>query len=109
MVLATFIWAIAVILTLGILNILLGVLVHYFNESQAILWNDFSLGFAIVILSIMGISIAIECYVFRSGGHSLARKLKARSLNFLESTPEEHAALTIVAKLSEKFNKNPKK
>ena len=104
MVLATFIWAIAVILTLGILNILLGVLVHYFNESQAILWNDFSLGFAIVILSIMGISIAIECYVFRSGGHSLARKLKARSLNFLESTPEEHAALTIVAKLSEKFN-----
>lgn len=104
MVLAAFIWAIAVVLTLGILNILLGILVHYFAYSQAILWNDFSLYFAASILMIMVVSIAIECYVFRSGGHSLARKLKARSLNYLESTPEEYVALSIVSKLAEKFS-----
>ncbi len=103
MVLTTCIWAIAVILTLGIFNILLGVVVHYFDQSQAILLNEFSLCSVIIIFSIMCVSIAIECYIHRSGGHSLAKKLKARSLNFLESTPEEYAALTIVSNLAKKF------
>lgn len=45
-----------------------------------------------------------EFYVFRSGGHSLAKQLKARRLSWIESTPEEGAALKIAEKLANTFD-----
>ena len=101
---AVVIWLLAVIFTLGILNILVGVLIYYFIPSGSIIFHQHSV-FAIVFFSVlMLIFISVECYVFRSGGHSLAKKLRARPIHFLESTPEEFKALQITENLSKKFD-----
>ena len=75
----------AVILTIFILNTVLGLLVHYIDASQSIYWHSLSPYLVAVLLSLMGISIAIELYIFRSGGHSLAKQLCARRLSLIES------------------------
>lgn len=93
----------AVILTIFILNTVLGLLVHYIDASQSIYWHSLSPYLVAVLLSLMGISIAIELYIFRSGGHSLAKQLCARRLSLIESTPEESVALKITEQLADTF------
>lgn len=51
----------------------------------------------------MSYSVVYELYVFRSGGHSLAKQLCARRLSLIESTPEESIALKITEKLADTF------
>ena len=53
----------AVILTIFILNTVLGLLVHYIDASQSIYWHSLSPYLVAVLLSLMGISIAIELYI----------------------------------------------
>ena len=101
---AVVIWLLAVIFTLGILNILVGVLFYYFSPSGSIIFHQYSVLSIVFFSALMLIFISVECYVFRSGGHSLAKKLRARPIHFLESTPEEFKALQITEKLSKKFD-----
>ena len=77
----------AVILTIVILNTVLGLLVHYFDTTQSIWWHVLSPYFVGLVLIIILWSILYEFYVFRSGGHSLAKQLCARRLSEIESTP----------------------
>ena len=100
---AAFIWCIAIIFTLFILNALHGVLFNYFVGAHSSFWNEYTPYFLIFLVSVMGISILVELYVFRSGGHSLAKQLKARRLNLLESTPEEYLVLKITSHLADTF------
>jgi Zn-dependent protease with chaperone function len=93
----------AVILSVFILNTLLGLLVFYVDQTQSILWHALSPYLIALLLSVMGASVLIEFYVFRSGGHSLAKQLRARRLSLIESTPEESAALKITEYLAETF------
>ena len=79
----------AVILTIFILNTVLGLLVHYVDPDQEIWWNILSPYCVGLIIVIIGWSIAYEFYVFRTGGHSLAKQLKARRLSQIESTPKK--------------------
>ena len=93
----------AVMLTILILNTILGLLVHYVDPSQSIWWHILSpycMGFILIIIFW---SIAYELYVFRTGGHSLAKQLKARRLSLIESTPEESIALELADKFAETF------
>ena len=94
---------VAVILTIFILNTVLGLLVYYFEPEQSIWWHVLSPYFVGLILVIVIWSIAYEFYVFRSGGHSLAKQLKARRLSQIESTPEESVALKLTQKLAQTF------
>ncbi len=93
----------AVALTIFILNSSLGLIVHYLAPDQPVFWHQLSPYFVIVMLLIMSGSILHEFYVFRDGGHSLAKQLKARHLNLSESTPEESAALKLTEQLAQTF------
>ena len=93
----------AVILTIFILNTVLGLLVHYIDPTQLIWWHVLSPYSVGLVLIIILWSILYEFYVFRSGGHSLAKQLKARRLSQIESTPEESVALKLADKFAETF------
>ena len=95
--------ALVILFSIFLLNSALGLLIHYFNPQQSIFWNSFSPYFLLFIGSIIGGSILYEFYVFRSGGHTLAKQLKARQLSLLESTPEEGVALKLTEKLAKTF------
>lgn len=93
----------AVILTIFILNTVLGLLVYYINPIQSIFWHALSPYFVGLLIVIIGFSILYEFYVFRSGGNSLAKQLNARRLSFIESTPEESVVLKLTEKLAQTF------
>ncbi|WP_445115770.1 M48 family metalloprotease [Acinetobacter sp. WZC-1] len=93
----------AVMLTIFILNIILGLFVYYVDPTESIFWHVLSPRFVCLLLVIIGWSIACEFYVFRAGGHSLAKQLNARRLSLIESTPEESTALKITNQLAETF------
>jgi Zn-dependent protease with chaperone function len=97
----------AIILSIFILNSLLGLIVHFFDPEQAVMWHVFSPYLILLLLLVMGGSVAYERYVFRSGGHTLAKQLKARRLNLIESTPEESVAIHLNEHLAQKFMINP--
>lgn len=92
-----------ILLAIVILNTTLGLLVHYIDTSQSIWWHSLSPYMMGLLISIIGGSTIYEFYVFRSGGHTLAKQLKARELNFIESTPEENVALKLTEKLAHQF------
>lgn len=98
------VWLIVLILTIFILNILLGIVVYFFDTLQPILWNDFSLYFIIFLLLLMTTFMLNDYYIFRNGGHSFASQLRARKVEKIESTPEEYSALKIIRELATKFN-----
>lgn len=93
----------AVILAIIILNTVFGLVVHYIDPAESIWWHVLSPYVTSVLLMVIGGSIVYEFYVFRHGGHTLAKQLKARRLNLLESTPEESIALKQTAKLAQTF------
>jgi Zn-dependent protease with chaperone function len=93
----------AVVLTLFILNTIMGLNVFYFDQTQSIFWHVLSPYLIGLLLSLMTISVLYEFYVFRSGGHSLAKQLGARRLSLIESIPEESVALRITEQLAETF------
>lgn len=93
----------AVLFTLFILNIILGLLVFYIDQTQSIFWHVLSPYCILLILSVMLTSIVYEFYVFRSGGHSLAKQLGARQLSLIESIPEESIVLKITEQLANTF------
>ena len=93
----------AVFLTLFILNSIAGLLVFYIDPTQSIFWHSLSPYLITVLLSVMSLSVLYEFYVFRLGGHSLAKQLGARRLSLIESIPEESAALKITQQLADTF------
>jgi len=93
----------AVLLTLFILNTIVGLNVFYFDHTQSIFWHVLSPYLIMLLLSVMTISVLYEFYVFRSGGHSLAKQLGARRLSLIESIPEESIALKITEQLANTF------
>lgn len=92
-----------VVFSIVILNTVLGLLVHYIDPTQSIFWHSLSPYLMVVLVTVIGGSMLYEFYVFRSGGHTLAKQLKARQLTLMESTPEESAALRITEKLAQTF------
>lgn len=94
---------VAVLLTMFILNTTLGLFVYYFDAKQSIFWHQLSPYFISLLFFIVISSALYEFYIFRKGGHSLAKQLKARRLELLKSTPEESIALTITEKLAQQF------
>ena len=93
----------AVLLTLFILNTIVGLNVFYFDQTQSIFWHVLSPYLIVLLLSVMIISVLYEFYVFRSDGHSLAKQLGARRLSLIESIPEESIALKITEQLADTF------
>ncbi len=70
---------------------------------KAFFWHSLSIYIIGLLLLVMSYSVVYELYVFRSGGHSLAKQLRARRLSLIESTPEESIALKITEKLADTF------
>ncbi|MFG0636243.1 M48 family metallopeptidase [Acinetobacter soli] len=97
----------AMLLTIFILNVTLGLAVHFFDYTQSIVWHVLSPYLLILLFFIIGGSAAYEFYVFREGGHSLAKQLNGRRLVLLKSTPEESSALKISDQLAKKFALEP--
>lgn len=94
---------IAILLTILIINTIVGLFVFYIDSSQSLWWHKFSLHVVALVLFLMVISVIYEFYTFRNGGCSLASQMGARRLNQLDSIPEESTALRINAQLAETF------
>ncbi|RAZ04493.1 peptidase M48 [Acinetobacter sp. SM1B] len=94
---------IAVLLTIAIINSVVGLLVYYFDPAQSIYWHVLSPYLIALVGSIMVVSVLYEFYVFRAGGYSLARQMGARRLSLIESVPEESVALKIAEQLADTF------
>jgi Zn-dependent protease with chaperone function len=94
---------IAVLLTIVIINTVVGLLVYYFDPAQSIYWHVLSPYLIALVGSIMVVSVLYEFYVFRTGGYSLARQMGARRLSLIESVPEESVALKIAEQLADTF------
>lgn len=94
---------VAVVLTIVIINTIVGLLVFYVDSSQSIYWHVLSPFLIVLLFLIISISVLYEFYIFRMGGHSLAKQLGARRLSLIESIPEESVALKITQQLSETF------
>ena len=92
-----------IVMAIFILNTTLGLLVHYADHTQSIWWHFLSPYMMVLLIGIIGGSVVYEFYVFRSGGHTLAKQLKARQLTIIESTPEESTALRLAEKLAQNF------
>lgn len=97
---ATIICLIAILLTLAILNFSFGFIIFYLDPEQSIWWNIHSPVFLIIVCMIMLSSVAYEIYIFREGGHSLAKQMNARRLVLSECAPEEVMALELTQKLA---------
>ena len=100
---SAFICAVAIVLTLVIINIIVGLLVFYVDSSQSIYWHVLSPYLILLLLLIISISILYEFYIFRMGGHSLAKQFGTRRLTLMESIPEESVALKITEQLASTF------
>lgn len=94
---------IAILLTIFIINTVVGLFVFYADPSQSIFWHALSPYLIALLLCAMMISVIYEFYIFRNGGYSLAKQLGARRLSPMDSIPEESAALHINQQLSETF------
>lgn len=94
---------IAILLTIFIINTVVGLFVFYTDPSQSIFWHALSPYLIALLLCAMMISVIYEFYIFRNGGYSLAKQLGARRLSPMDSIPEESAALHINQQLSETF------
>ena len=100
---SAFICAVAIVLTLVIINTIVGLLVFYVDSSQSIYWHVLSPYLILLLLLIISISILYEFYIFRMGGHSLAKQFGTRRLTLMESIPEESVALKITEQLASTF------
>ena len=93
----------AIILTMFMLNMLVGLAVFYVEPTQSIYWHSLSPYVIAIVGSVMCISVAIEFYVFRVGGYSFAKHMNARRLSYIESIPEENTVLRLTEQLAETF------
>ncbi|WP_151777498.1 peptidase M48 [Acinetobacter brisouii] len=100
---STTICSLAIVLTLVVLNLSFGLVMHYIDPTQSVFWYQYSPIVLLVILAIMLGSVLYEVYVFREGGHSLAKQLRARFLNPVESTPEEKVAIKITQQFAKQY------
>ena len=94
---------IAILLTIFIINTVVGLFVFYTDPSQSIFWHTLSPYLIALLLCAMMISVIYEFYIFRNGGYSLAKQLGARRLSPMDSIPEESALLHINQQLAEIF------
>ncbi|WP_180038884.1 M48 family metalloprotease [Acinetobacter sp. YH16052] len=94
---------IAILLTIFIINTVVGLFVFYTDPSQSIFWHTLSPYLIALLLCAMMISVIYEFYIFRNGGYSLAKQLGARRLSPMDSIPEESAVLHINQQLAEIF------
>ncbi|WP_411689743.1 M48 family metalloprotease [Acinetobacter pseudolwoffii] len=94
---------IAVLLTIFIINTVVGLFVFYVDSTQSIFWHMLSPYLIALLLCAMMISVIYEFYLFRNGGYSLAKQMGARRLSPMESIPEESVALQITQQLADTF------
>lgn len=94
---------IAVLLTIFIINTVVGLFVFYVDSTQSIFWHMLSPYLIALLLCVMLISVIYEFYLFRNGGYSLAKQMGARRLSPMESIPEESVALQITQQLADTF------
>lgn len=93
----------AVFMTVAIINVIVGLIVNYYDSTQSIYWHVLSPFLIAAVLLIMLISVIYEFYTFRLGGYSLAKQLGARRLSLIESIPEESLALRMTEQLADTF------
>lgn len=93
----------AMLLTVFILNLTIGLMVYFFDYTQSVFWHVISPYFLMLLFVIIGWSIGAEIYIFREGGHSLAKQLKARRLDLIYCTPEERTAQKLAEQLANSF------
>ncbi|WP_216934293.1 MULTISPECIES: M48 family metalloprotease [unclassified Acinetobacter] len=94
---------IAILLTVFIINTVVGLFVFYIDPTQSIFWHTLSPYLIALLLFVMMISVIYEFYIFRNGGYSLAKQMGARRLSPMDSIPEESAVLHINQQLAETF------
>lgn len=93
----------AVFLTVAIINVIVGLIVDYYDSTQSIYWHVLSPFLVATVLLIMLVSVLYDFYTFRLGGYSLAKQLGARRLSLIESIPEESVALRMTEQLADTF------
>lgn len=85
----------AVILVIAALNFIFGLIVHFVDQQQSILWHVLSPFVVIGILLLKGLNIGYRMVLYKRDGRLVARHLRARSIERLNAVPNEHLALSI--------------
>ncbi len=71
-----------VFLTVAIINVIVGLIVDYYDSTQSIYWHVLSPFLMAAVLLIMLVSVIYEFYTFRLGGYSLAKAIRCASFKF---------------------------
>ena len=79
---STTICSLAIVLTLVVLNLSFGLVMHYIDPTQSVFWYNLSPIVLLVILAIMLGSVLYEVYVFREGGQIQIQKQGQSWRNF---------------------------
>lgn len=99
-VLLGFLFVVAVMTTIVVMNGLVGLVLYIFQNDQSILWHRYSVAImSAMLLVILGGSL-LETFRLREGGRALAKRLGARRINPTATVPEERLLKNVVEEIS---------
>ena len=99
----------AAFFVITILNFIFGLLVHFYDHQQSLLWHSLSPYVIGVSLTIIYLSVIKKSWHYRKGGRGIAKYLKARSLERINGVPEEILALELNTEIAEECGMMPAK
>lgn len=91
----------AVVFTFVVLNFIIGLLVHFFDESQKLAWHAISLSLLIFCSVIIFGSLILKYFFYQKGGEAIAKYLQAKLIERIDGVPEEILALELNAEIAE--------
>lgn len=84
-----------------VLNFIFGLLVHFFDESQALFWHVLTLSVLAFCTVIICGSLILKYFFYQKGGEAIAKYLQARLIERIDGVPEEILALELNAETAE--------
>jgi Zn-dependent protease with chaperone function len=91
---------IAVMLTIFVMNALVGLVLFIFQTDQSIIWHHYSGCIVSLMLFIIVGGSLLEMFRLREGGRALAKRLGARRINLNATVPEERLLKNVVEEIS---------
>ena len=93
-------FALAVALTIFIMNVLVGMLLRPFYPASSLFCHQFSVPIVVSMLTVIVGGSLWEAYRLREGGRALASRLGARRIQFESTVPEEQMLKNVVEEMS---------
>lgn len=90
----------AVIMTIMVMNGLVGLVLFIFETDQSIIWHRYSALIVSLMLSVILGGSLLETFRLREGGRALAKRLGARRIDLNATVPEERLLKNVVQEMS---------